>query len=278
MELPAWFSEAGICAALALIAFFCLRASGSWQRRAGIWIIFLTLGTALWFLSGSLWVVATGLIAWFAVPVGQAVYVSRSVTFSTSRALQKGKITSEDLPDLAELTRLLAELGFDVDEDYWLSPSPIEQGYRLLAHRSKPVYAAIAVIKPGSMTLGYLMFVTPAADGTVWITWDYPLAPGLKMPPNYNVYRCLEAESLDELFDSHLEFLQLNNIPAEEISSMSTHDAGPLFDRMFRETIDYNLSIGLLGRRNSKGKTAIGYSWRGTLFISRQVLQELVVG
>jgi hypothetical protein len=47
---------------------------------------------------------------------------------------------------------------------------------------------------------------------------------------------------------------------------------------MFQETIDHNLAIGLLDRRGTEDAPTLGYSWRGTFYITRQVLQELVFG
>ena len=262
---------------MTLLAFACFSSETSAIRRCGIWVLFATLGVALWLCTENAWVVLTGLIAWFGVPVAQAVYMSRKLSFAARRQLKKGTLSTTDFPEVREISQDLKDLDFKMEEDYWLDPSPIEQGYRLFSHPSEPIYGSIAIVKPGSLHLTYLIFATPGPDGTIWLTWDYPMAYGLKMPPNFKVFRCLEAETAAELLDQHREFLKINEIDTSATGPVSSAQVAPFFEQLFGTTINYNVHVGLLKPlRQNAGE--MGYSWRGTAFISWQVLRELVCG
>lgn len=269
--------DLGICAGMTLMAFACFSCETTWIRRCGIWVLFATLGVALWLSTENIWVAVIGLAAWFVVPVAQAVYMSRKLSFPVRRHLKPGLLNTSDFPEVQDISNDLRDLEFKMEEDYWLDPSPIEQGYRLFSHSSEPIYGSVAIVKPGSIHLTYVIFATPGPEGSVWLTWDYPLAYGLKMPPNFKVYRCLEAETVEELLEQHREFLALNEIDASATGTVSPAQAAPFFEQLFGTTINYNVHVGLLKPlpRNSE---EMGYSWRGTAFISWQVLRELVCG
>jgi len=277
MTLSPWMSDLGICLGMTLLAFACFSSENIALRRCGIWVLFATLGVALWLCTENGWVVFAGLSAWFLVPVAQAVYMSRKLSFPARRHLKEGDLSQTEFPEVQDITRDLRDLDFTLKEDYWLDPSPIEQGYRLFSHASEPIYGSIAIVKPGTMHLTYVIFATPGSDGSVWLTWDYPLAYGLKMPPHFKVYRCLEAETVEELLEQHREFLKVNDVDAASAGPVSPAQAAPFFEQLFGSTISYNVHMGLL-KPTKRGADEMGYSWRGTAFISWQVLRELVFG
>ena len=270
-----WAFDLLLCSAVLLLALACFQSERSWIRRAGLWLIFGGIGLGVWLWTGNITMVIAAVAAWFVVPVGQAVYLSRKLRFSSQRQLNPGRIEPSEFEDLAGLTSELRNLDFVQEADYWLEPSPVEQGYRLFVHRDESVYAAISIIRQGGISLYYTMFLTPDSSGNIWMTWDYPLAYGLKMPPGFKIYRCLEARSSAELLSQHHEFLNINQ--ARQPDRDSVREAGCFFDEIFKSTLRYNLSIGLL-RNTESGKGDVVYTWRGTFFISWQVLVELVTG
>ena len=270
-----WAVDLLLCCGVLLLALACFQSERGMVRRAGQWLIFGAIGMGVWLWCGSVAMAVAAVAPWFVLPLGQAVYYSRKLRLSRQRRLKPGRIDSIEFEDLAALTSDLRDQDFVLDADYWLEPSPAEQGFRLFVHRSEPVYAAIAIIRQGGVSLYYAMLLTPDAAGNIWMTWDYPLAYGLKMPPNFKIYRCLEARSAGELLSQHREFLSLNGAEKQDCKDLG--EAGFFFNEVFRSTLYYNLSIGLL-RRADSGKDEVAYTWRGTFFISWQVLVELVTG
>jgi hypothetical protein len=277
--MSGWISDLLACLGLLVLALACFQSVSLWIRRLGLWVIFGTIGLGLWFWTKNWGVVVAGLLAWFVIPVGQAMYLSRKLRISHDRKLSQEGLDAEEFAELPDLTRDLRTQGFRLDSDYWLKPSPFDQGYRLFRHEEEGTYAAIAVARQGAVHLSYLLFATPGADGGTWITWDYPLAYGMQMPPHFNVHRFLAATSVKEMHEQHREFLQLNTVtPVTGTEAEDSHKtACRFFEEMFRQTVRHNLEAGLL--RRTEGESGdLAYSWRGTFFISWQVLVELVKG
>ena len=271
--MDSWVFNLAICLGLIFAAYICLQSDRMWMKRLGLWLLLTCLGAGVWFISGSWALVATAITAWFAIPVGQAAYLSRTLRFSKDAALTPGTLHEDDpdeLPGLQTLTNDLREEDFVLDQDYWLEPSPVRHGFRLFRHREKPICAAISVIKQSGMSLLYVQFITMDTAGEFWITWDFPLSYNMKMPPELKIYRCLDALTVNELLGQHEEYLRLNEVREKPPGSSQ------LFDHINDTVIRYNLRIGML--RHYAGGDSIGYSWRGTWFLSRQILREMVTG
>ncbi len=258
---------------MVLAAAACFRDERVWIRRLGVWLVLATIGMTVWFLTDRWYLVLMALTAWFVIPVSQAALMSRRLQFSLKRTLMPGPLDAEEFPEIHPISNELRELGFVRESDEWLRPSPLDQGFRIFHHSEQPHAAALAVVKQGAISLSYLIYATTDCRGQVWITWDYPLAYGLKIPPHFQVYRCLEAEDVAGLFEQHRNFIEINEV--EVLSEPG--DAKAVFEQLFKETMLYNLDQGLL-HPMKESEEQIGYSWRGTLYISWQVFIELVTG
>ncbi|MEM1157630.1 MAG: hypothetical protein AAF649_02850 [Verrucomicrobiota bacterium] len=276
MEIPTWMSELLILAGLLVLAIACFRARNLWVRRTGVWIIFSMIGLAIWFWTGLWYLVALALASWFIIPVMQAALTARKLRFSLKRKLTPGPLDPDEFPEIHPVSSELRDLGFLRDSDQWLKPSPLDQGFRIFHHAEDNISSALAVVRQGAVSLSYLIFATKDQDGAYWITWDYPLAYGLKMPPHFKVHRCLEAETVSELHDQHCEFLRINEVSVTTRNA-SLSDAGQCFDQLFQDTMQHNLSVGVL-HQEPDNQEEIRYSWRGTFFIAWQVLVEVVRG
>jgi hypothetical protein len=268
-----WVLELGMCLGLVVLAFVMFSSGKPVLRRLGGWVLMSSTGLALWFWTRNGLAALLGVVVWFVLPVGQAVWMSRRLKCAANRKLESGHFDSQEIPEIDVLTTELRRLDFKWEGDFWLKPAIVEQGYRLLIHEKENTYATIAVIRYGGAALVYAMFLTPAADGTIWLTWDYPLAYGLKMPPHVVMYRCLDATTLPELCEQHRQFISINTI-----QNASTLKPTPeFFDKFFDSLIQYNLTAGML-MASSRKSDEISYTWRGTAFVSWQVFREVVLG
>lgn len=218
---------------------------------------------------------ALGWVLWFTLPVMQAGIASRRLRFSINRKLIKGTLPPEEFPDLSATTRELRDFEFQGGGDFWLRPSPQDQAYRIFYHPGKQTVAALAHIIQGPMQVRYLMLLTRDSEDHIWITWDYPFAYGFELPPHFNVYRCTEAETISELLEQHRAFLELNEVQADTPLEDDTWIKS-FMEEIFSSTMTYNVQLGLLERSNEAEE--LRYSWKGTFYIARQVLREVVMG
>jgi hypothetical protein len=264
-----------VCSALIAAAYLCLQYHNVHIRRLGVWLIFASLIAGAWFVSHSWLLEISILSAWFAVPLSQTIYLSRILRFSKEAELKPGNLLENTVEDLSTLTHELREADFILDRDYWLVPSPIQHGFRLFNHREKPVCAAISLIKQGGLSLWYVQFITVDETENLWITWDFPLSYNMEIPPELKIYRCLKTSTAKELLEQHEAYLQLNEVsPNTKNNYLET---AQIFNQINQAIIRYNLKNGLL-RSYPRSNNLLGYSWRGTWFISRKVLWEMVAG
>jgi hypothetical protein len=269
-----WWYEFGICLAVFLAALALFQRPEPSLRRLGMVLMMGVSGLAVWFWTASVGAALFTVALWFVIPVVQAVWLTRRLSFSSRRRMEPGPISIEDYPALPTLSREFLDLGFRFDRDYWLKPSPFEQGYRIFVKEGDPTLGAVAILRQGPAVLTYVMWVTPAADGTVWVTWDYPLAYGLEMPPRIKVYRCMEAaSSVREMEEQHREFLRINGVVPAPAQGP---DPAGLYEDLFRSLVDHNIHNGLLMRHGPDDE--VRYTWRGTFYVSWQVLVEVVRG
>lgn len=273
--MPEWISKALMSAGLLALCWSLLRAHSPQLRRLGVWMLALSLGLLIWLWTGSLMMAVVGWVLWFALPVIQAGIASRRLRFSLKRKLIEGTLPPDEFPELPLASRELRDFEFQGGADFWLRPSPQDQAYRIFYHPEDRIIAALAHIIQEPIRVRYLMLVTRDRDGHVWITWDYPFAYGFKLPPHFNVYRCTEAETIAELLDQHRTFLSLNEVQTE---TSPEDDAWikSFMEDIFAMTMTYNVELGLLER--SEETEEVRYSWKGTFFIARQVLREVVMG
>lgn len=276
--MPAWIFEIGICLMMVVMAFAMFQSNSSIIRRMGSYTLMLSSAVAIWFWTKDPFAATGGFILWFALPMGHAIWMCRSMRFASIRRLEPGSLGLDEFPEMLDLDAEVRRMGFCPAHEYWLRPSPMEQGYRLYYHQERRIHCAIAIVRQGPAILSYMIFLTPGDKGNVWVTWDYPVAYGLKIPPGIMTYRCLEAGSPAELYEQHLAFLKINAVT--EIDTPSTEAEGTaLFQKMIDSTVDYNLRTGLLEpTRTTEGEATVNYTWRGTAFVTWQVLMEIARG
>ncbi len=271
--MPDWGIQLLWCLGLVLLAVAFLHSHHAWMRRIGVWIVFGTIGLAVWFWTASILWVALIWLSWFALPVIQALRLSRKLEISAARGLEPTSIAAESFPDLHGLTNDLTAAGFLREGDFSLRPSPFEQYYRLFRHDEKPVDAALAAVRQGGLSMIYMILLSRDPDGGYWVTWNYPLSYGLKMPPEVRLFRCMDAASADALGARHQDFLDVNEV----VPSSADSNPRDIFNNLFGRTVQHNLHIGLL--RPRKGASPdIGYSWKGSFFVSWQVLRDVIRG
>ncbi|MEM9445938.1 MAG: hypothetical protein AAGA18_11380 [Verrucomicrobiota bacterium] len=274
MEL--WAIKIGIVLGLIAVGSILLQYQETWKRKLGVWFFIATFGAIIWFLTNSGIATTAAIVSYFAFPIGQAFMASRRMRFSPERQLKPGILNIQEFEEVHFITQEFKQENFSVEGDHWLKPSAVDRGFRLLKHREKPLYGAVAVAQQSSINLVYTMLGSRATDGSVWITWDYPLPFGFKMPPHCCFYRCLEADSIKELIAQHEAFTEINKVKVGSEDEQKK-DVKEFFDEIFKSTMDYNLKIGMLKYTNSENGEVL-YSWKGTAFITWQVLREMLIG
>ena len=247
MDLPELLG----CCVLLLAGCYLLQLDTITYRKIGMVLIWLASGLGAYFLSGSVVLGVAMLGAWIFFPLWEMVFVLRQLRLPRHREL--------------------------IDECR-LSPTEHEQYYRIFATGDGLTQATIGYIAQGAIGFHFVGFTSNGKDGRRWVTWDYPLTYGLVMPPNTAVYRVLHCQSVEDLFQAHVDFLKVNEIGAERLVAMErTPEAvRARLEETLNQQIEYNISRGYLSPVTGTDTENFAYSWRGTLYVAGQVLRDLL--
>jgi hypothetical protein len=246
-------------------------------RKAGIGLIWAASGLATYFLSGSIAMACAVLAAWIFLPLWEMVFVLRQLRVPRHRELADAQAPRDEFEELSELTNGLLDAGFENVDECRLRPAEHEQYYRIFVREDGLVQATIGYIAQGPIGFHFLAFTSYGKDGRRWVTWDYPLTYGLMMPPNVVVYRCLHCANLEDLYQSHLDFLAINEVQPEDLvpGEKTRESARARLEETLNQQIEYNISCGYLSPVMERDEESFCYSWRGTLYVAGQVLRDL---
>ncbi|PAW78237.1 MAG: hypothetical protein B9S32_08585 [Verrucomicrobia bacterium Tous-C9LFEB] len=265
-----------ICGGIILAGYALMQWPSGLLRKTGVLFFCGASALGVYYLSGQWWLGFIVLVGWVLFPVSELIYILRKLRVPRDRILEVVPRAPEQFEELHGLTHDLAQLGFRPVEDCeWYSPMHT-QFYRLFVHESEPYHAGLSYIYNEQFGFHFVSFSSQDKSGCVWLTWDYPLTYGLKMPPDVALFRALDCETASDLLEQHKEFLAINNVEGGLVPTpVSAEAARARLDLALRKQLDYNLHEGILSPERIS-QESFRYSWRGTLYVTSQVLRDLV--
>jgi hypothetical protein len=256
------------CLVLMLGGFSLLQLDTITYRKVGMALIWLASGLAAYFLSGSVLLGCATLAAWIFFPLWEMVFVLRQLRVPRHRELADARAPRDDFEELAGMTQALTEAGFEQLDECRLRPAEHEQYYRIFVREDGRTQATVGYIAQGPIGFHFVAFNSNGKDGRRWVTWDYPLTYGLVMPPNTAVYRALHCHDVGELYQTHLDFLEINGVqPDDLVAGERTREAARA---RLEETLNQQIPVRGPDEEN------FCYSWRGTLYVAGRVIRDLL--
>lgn len=266
-----------VCGVLLLGGISLFQFESITYRKIGMVMFWLASGLAAYFLSGSVALGCAMLAAWIFFPLWEVVFILRQLRLPRHRELADARAPRDEFEELSDVSHELGDLGLQQVDECSLHPVEHEQYYRIFVRNDGFVQATIGYVAQGAIGFHFVAFTSNGKDGRRWMTWDYPLTYGLVMPPNTAVYRMLDCQDVAELYQSHLDFLKINEITEEDLIPFEqTQDAARArLEESLNQQIEYNISRGYLAPVKSRDEDNFCYSWRGTLYVAGQVLRDL---
>lgn len=268
--------ELFICLALALLGFALFKQESLRIRKFGLLILWLGSGLGVYFLTDKLvWGLAM-MMVWIMIPLAEILIVLRKLRLPREREFHSARPPLENFPVLREVTQEFNDLGFNKVDDCDLTPHFHQTYYRLFEHPQNSCHAIIGFISQGEIGFSFHAFLSEEQDGKIWMTWDYPLTYGLKIPPSVRIYRVTDAESIEELWQAHQDFLKINQVAEDQL--LRGEGADPVRARLMRALhgqVDYNLQQGIL-LPEPTSQEHLRYSWRGIWFVTRQMFRDVL--
>ena len=274
MDLPKLLG----CFVLMLGGLSLLQLNRVTFRKIGMALIWLASGLATYFFTNSVGIAALVLVAWMFFPLWEMLFVLRKLRVPRHRELADARPPRDEFEELADLTSSLVEMNFEQIDECRLRPAQHEQYYRIFVREDGLTQATVGYIAQGPIGFHFIAFTSNGQDNRRWVTWDYPLTYGLIMPPETAVYRALQCETVEELYQAHLDFLEVNGVQIHELAAgEKTRDAARArLEQTLNQQIEYNISRGYLAPASQVEGDNFCYSWRGTLYVAGQVLRDLL--
>ena len=247
-------------------------------RKIGMGFIWLASGLVTHALTGSAVLACVVLGAWIFFPLWEMVFVLRQLRVPRHRELADARAPRDEFEELGDVTNALVDVGFEQVDECRLRPAEHEQYYRIFVRQDGLTQATIGYIAQGPIGFHFVAFTSNGKDGRRWVTWDYPLTYGLIMPPNTAVYRALHCQDVPELFQAHLDFLEANDIPSDNLTptERTPQAVRARLEETLNQQIEYNITRGYLAPAKDQDEENFCYSWRGTLYVAGQVLRDLL--
>jgi hypothetical protein len=266
------------CVVLMLGGLSLLQLDNITFRKIGMAMIWLASGVAIYFATGSVVLAALMLVAWMFFPLWEMLFVLRKLRVPRHRELADARAPRDEFEELADITRQLDTADFEQVDECRLRPAQHEQYYRIFVRKDGLAQATVGYIAQGAIGFHFVAFTSNSQDGRRWITWDYPLTYGLVMPPETALYRALYCESVPDLYQAHLDFLEVNGVKEESlVADERTREAARArLEQTLNQQIEYNISRGFLAPAAGPDSDNFCYSWRGTLYVAGQVLRDLI--
>jgi len=246
----------------------------SLAQKAGALGILVATFLFVYFATGS-WIWGTiGALAWLFLPWLEILTRIRVLRLPKEKSLRsKTPPSSEVFPTLNEITREIENEGFEHVNDAGWDWEDYRQFFRLFYKEEDRAQATICLSEQNDLSFYYLRISSRAHNGTIWTTWNYPLSYGLKLTPQFRINRQRPDQSFWQLYQSHKEYLRLNQVETKAIDSMDEDRIQAEIENDLREQIAHNVAQGVLKPAN---ETEVKYSWRGMIYLWCQFLLDLV--
>ncbi len=246
----------------------------SFAQKGGALGILISTFLAVYFVTES-WIIGMfAALAWFFLPWLEILTRIRTLRLPREKALRPKNPPSTDVfPTLDEITSEIQNEGFRHVNDAGWDWEDYRQFFRLFYKDEDRAQATICLNEQNDLAFYYLRISSRANDGIIWTTWNYPLSYGLKLTPHFKINRQRPDQSFWQLYQSHREFLRLNQVATSVIDPMDEDRIQLEVENDLRDQIAHNIKAGVLTSTEDGG---VKYSWRGMVYLWCQFLLDLV--
>jgi len=243
-------------------------------HRIGTLGILFTSFLVGWLLMGEVWIGVLLACSWLLLPWLEILTRVRKMRIPMERRLKERTPPNRTaFPNLSDLTEAVEEAGFEYLDDIGWDWDNYSQFFRIFGCEDNRTQAAICLIEQDEIAFFYLSISSRMADGSVYMTWNYPFSYGLKTPPRLKLNRVGGELDFQNLMLEHDRFLAAKGRETKEARLQSPEEIRSEIENDIRTQMRFNIDHGLLKR---EGQDLIRYSIRGMLFLWLQFLRDFV--
>lgn len=227
-----------------------------------------------WLLGGSVWLGAALAVSWLFLPWLEILTRVRRIRLPIDRRLEPRTPPARNtFPGFSDVTEEIEAEGFEHLDDIGWDHEENRHFYRVSGNDARKLQAGICLVEQNEMAFYYLTVTSRAADGRIFVTWNYPFSYGLKIQPQVKMNRVPGQLSFKEIVAAHEAFLKTEGIALETCVVQNPEETVMAMQTEMRAQITHNIDAGLLKR---DGEHFIRYTARGMFFLWLQFLRDLV--
>lgn len=243
-------------------------------RRLSTLAVVATSFLAGWLLGGSVWLGVALSGSWLFLPWLEILTRVRRLRLPIDRRLEPRTPPSRNVfPAFLSVTDEIESEGFEHLHDIGWDFDGNRHFYRVSTEASRRLQAGICLVEQEEMAFYYLTITSRAADGRIFITWNYPFSYGLKIQPLVRMNRVAGPVSFREMLTQHERFLTEAGVAPGDCVHQEPEEILAAMQQEMLVQITHNIDAGLLKR---DGEHLIRYTTRGMFFLWVQFLRDFV--
>lgn len=211
---------------------------------------------------------------WVLIPLFGIVTKVRKLRFPIHHELKHRFPPPRDIfPDLEDITHEVENAGFEKTDDAGWKWDYSDNFLRIFYSSERKLQAHICVSQQEGFVFSYASLTTRTMDGFSYVTTNYPFSFSMETTPMQVINRCEDADTFEDMMQSHEAFLAASGIKAEMIEAQDPDLLPNTVSRELSQQIDHNLLRGLIVKID---EGSFRYSWRGCVFLWLQTVKDMI--
>lgn len=259
---------------LLVFAYACRTFHNRYIAKAGWVAVLVATYLGAYFLTGGHGWGWFALALWFLFPWLEIVGRVRKLRFPLHSRVKHRFPPSRDIfPDLEEITGEVERAGFSKTDDAGWKWDETDHFVRLFYHPEKRLQATISLAEQDSFIFSHASLTTRTKDGETLVTTNYPFSFTMKLSPRQRMNRCDDAETFQDMLESHELFLAKQGVKTETAQDQDPDNLHVTVEDDLVQQITHNLNAGVIVRTDEEH---FRYSWRGCFFLWVQVVKDML--
>jgi hypothetical protein len=267
--------ETLIVIGLLILAVALRSARTGCLRKLGALTFLAASFSLLYFLTGSLLGGLLGALLWFLLPWIELLTRIRRMRLPLNNRLRHREVPNPSFfPNAIEAAAAMEEAGFEHVSDCGWEWAGMQQFFRLFWHPEERAVAAVCLCEQSDVAFAFISITSEDDGGGIWRTTNFPFAPTLQCPPNFqwNHVPC-ERSCFHQILADHRKYLGRVNVPTDRLRMPDPEEIENSIEREMRSQVDHNLAAGLI---RLTGDGHFQYSKRGLIFLWGQFIKDMV--
>lgn len=245
------------------------------MRKLGAFLLVGVSFLALYFLTDSIFGGVLAIAFWILLPWFELLTRVRKLRLPVENRLLSGSPPRDSFfPHACEAVSTIEEEGFEHVGDSGWDWAGMHQHFRNFWHPEECAIASVCLCQQENVAFAFISVTTRDKNGNIWRTTNFPFSPSLKVAPGVNwKHLPCEQKCFRQILHGHREFVKRQGLDHQDLLMPDPESIDQQIEKEMKEQIAHNLENGLIEYADQE---SFRYSWRGLIFLWRQLLKDMI--